>query len=570
MKEDTKIWQELASLLFPDKTLTLDEIVSKYPPRSLPANARVTRIAPSPTGFMHIGGLYAALISERLAHQSGGVFFLRLEDTDKKREVVGAAELIVSSLAEYGIKTDEGLIASGENLIASIEGSTATQEQGVYGPYRQSERREIYQAFVKELVASGDAYPAFESAEELEALTAQQTAQKVAPGYYGSWAAWRDKSATEAIAALGAGKKPVIRLRSQGDSSRFLIVEDLFKGKLRLPENNQDIVILKSDGLPTYHFAHIIDDHFMGTTDVVRGDEWLPSLPLHLQLFARLGFAAPRFGHIAPIQKLDGSSRRKLSKRHDPEASISYYQEAGYPKEAVIMYLLNLANPSFEAWRLNDLTASWTDYPLSLEELKKGAGALLDLQKLDSISKDYIGALPTEKILQEATDWAKTHDKELADILKSERDYVAQILNIERTGEKARKDLAKWSDLRPQFSFFFDTLFAKKGINFSELEKFNKEDVRAVAERISASYEPNDDQDTWLEKMRSLSEELGFARDAKAFKTEPEKYKGNFADFAKILRVLLAGENKSPDLWATMRVMGKERVTQRLAVGRDI
>ena len=541
----------MAQLLLPNVDLTREEVFEKYPPRELPRGAKVTRIAPSPTGFMHIGVLYAALISERLGHQSGGVFYLRIEDTDKKREVEGAIELMVNSLKEFGINIDEGEV-------------TPNHEQGAYGPYKQSERKEIYQCFVKKLIEDGQAYPAFETPEELENMNKLQTESKLAPGYYGEWAAWRDKSPDEALELLHKGSKPVIRLKSNGNSNNIIEVEDMFKGKLHFPENNQDIVILKSDGLPTYHFAHIIDDHLMGTTHVLRGDEWLSSLPLHAQLFDRMGWERPAYGHIAPIQKMEGASRRKLSKRYDPEASVSFYEEAGYPPEAVIMYLLTLANWGFEEWMSKHPGKTFNDYTLSIEELKKGPGALLDLQKLNNISKDVVSKLSAEKMANSVINWAKKYDQELASLLEKDINYTTKIFGIERTTEKSRKDIAKWSDSRQQIGLFFDDIFAKQPINSAELENIGRQDVGEIINNVVKEYSSSDSQEVWLEKMKKIGTDLGYAPDIKTFKNDPQKYKGHFGDVAKVIRVLLAGQNKSPDLYEVMRIMGNERVIKRL------
>lgn len=541
----------LAELLLPEVSRLPEEIIKHYPPRRLPAGAMVTRIAPSPTGFMHIGGLYAALISERLGHQSGGLFYLRIEDTDKKREVEGAIDLIVNSLREFNINIDEGETASGREL-------------GGYGPYRQSARKEIYQSFVKKLIEDGVAYPAFETPEELEEINKRQTDSKLAPGYYGQWAAWRDRSHDDIVAALAKGLKPVIRLRSDGDPKNIIKIEDMFKGKLNLPENNQDIVILKSDGLPTYHFAHVIDDHLMGTTHVLRGDEWLPSLALHVQLFDKMGWKRPVYGHIAPIQKMVGSSRRKLSKRHDPEASVSFYKEAGYPTEVIIMYLLNLANWGFEQWLKEHPDAKLEDYRLSADELKKGAGALLDLQKIDSFGREFISRLSADKMVEAAIKWAERYDSELASSLKADRHYSASLFNIERVGDKARKDIAKWSELRPEIGFFFDNIFNKQSVNREELADVDPLDIKSIIAAVKKAYDPADDQNVWLEKMRNIGEVLGYAPDVKTFKKDPKKYKGHFGHVAKVIRVLLVGKNQSPDLYEVMRVMGQERVIKRL------
>jgi len=550
-ENNTEQLKKLAEALLPNVKITPEEIVAKYPARHLAAGAMVTRLAPSPTGFLHIGGLYTAMISERLAHQSEGVFYLRIEDTDKKREVAGAIDLIVNTLQEFKIVADEGEVASNKEI-------------GNYGPYKQSAREDIYKVYVKKLIVDGLAYPAFETSEELEEISKRQTEAKIAPGYYGTWATWRDKTTEEYLAALASGLKPVIRLRSQGDTKNFVNVEDLFKGKLHLPESDQDIVILKSDGLPTYHFAHVIDDHFMGTTHVLRGDEWLASLALHLQLFNLMGWTAPTYGHLAPIQKLDNGNRRKLSKRHDPEATMSYYQEAGYPTDAVIMYLLNLANSGFAKWLLENPNVDLSKYPLSINELKKGAGALLDLVKMDSLSKEFIGRMPVEKVVELSLAWAKKYDADLARIMENDLAYTTAILNIERGNDKARKDLTKWSDLRAQIGFMFDEIFATIKINTAELEGIASADIKTIITKTLAQYNLADDKDIWLQKIKDLAVEIGFAPDVKTFKAEPEKYKGHFGDVAKVIRVLLVGENKSPDLYEMMKVMGAERIARRL------
>jgi len=502
---------------------------------------------------MHLGGLYTALISERLAHQSGGIFFLRIEDTDSKRAVPGALELIINSLSHFGLALDEGEKELG-------------RESGDYGPYKQSQRASIYQAWVKQLIVAGQAYPAFETVEELEELTQKQEASKVAPGYYGPWAYWRDKTPAEALAMLDQGLKPVIRWRSNGDPERRLIVSDMFKGRLALRESDQDIVLLKSNGLPTYHLAHVIDDHLMGTTHVIRGDEWLSSLPLHLQLFATLGWQPPIYGHLAPIQKLVGQSRRKLSKRHDPEASVTFYDEAGYPPEAVIAYLLNLANPSFEAWFMSHPDNTWRDYLLVIDELKKGAGALLDFQKLDSYSKEIISRLSLTELVEQSLAWAKKYDPPLAQAMSRDLTYTTEILNIDREGERRRKDIAKWSELRPMIGYFYDDIWDATPLDLAgQLGDYPSSEIQAIAKAVVAQYDSQDSQAEWLAKLRKLSQSLGYAPDTASYRQDPQRYRGSFSDIAKIIRVLLVGRNQSPDLYEVMRVMGRERVEKRLA-----
>ncbi len=550
MGVDPKL-QRLADLMFKDNELTIEQIEARYPKRDLPQTARVTRIAPSPTGFMHIGGLYAALISERMAHQSGGVFFLRIEDTDKKREVEGATNVIISSLGRNNIHFDEGEIYPG-------------QEIGEYGPYKQSQRESIYKAYIKDLIIKGLAYPCFCTENELSQMTEQQQSDGARPGYYGEWALWAHRSVDEMIEMIEAGHPYVVRIRSQGDTSRQINVNDLFKGGIPLPENDQDIVILKSSGLPTYHFAHAIDDHLMGTTHVVRGDEWLPSLTLHIQLFRMMGWEPPIYGHITPIQKMEGSSRRKLSKRHDPEANVEYYDQAGYPTEAVISYLFNLANPSFEAWRNEHPTASLLEYPLVLEELERGSGALLDFTKINDLSKNAIANMTAEQVYNHVITWARTNDTQLAEILERDPDYAIRIFQIERGGMNSRKDIVRWSDVRNLFSFFFDETFSTNPTDLELLSDIEPSVIDKIIDRIIAEYNPSDTKEMWLQRMRDIGVQLGYAPDAKTYKASPANFKGHFGSVAKVLRVLLTGRLQSPDLYEVMKVMGKDRSIARL------
>ncbi len=549
--QDEKI-KKVIDKIFPEDLPETEEILSKYKPRNISSSAMVTRVAPSPTGFMHIGTLYTALICERLAHQSGGIFYLRIEDTDKKREMDGAVKIIVDALHRYKIIPDEGEVSVGK-------------EVGDYGPYKQSDREKIYKSFVKKLLLSGDAYPAFETAEELSELNKKQTAEKVVPGYYGKWATWREKSLDDAIVELEKGNVPVIRLRSKGDLKKEILVDDMFKGKMSLPQNDQDIVILKSDGLPTYHFAHVIDDHLMGTTHVLRGDEWLSSLTLHLQLFDLFGWNKPIYGHIAPIQKTEGSSRRKLSKRKDPEANVEFYLKEGYPEEAIIMYLLNLANSSFEEWLLNNPRVNLSEYILETKELRKGAGALLDLKKIASFSKDFIGTLSIDETYDRALSWAKGNDAELASVMEKNIDYTKSIFSIDRDGNTARKDIVKWSDLRNEIGFFYDEIFDSLLIDMSQISEVDSTDIKKISDFSIKVFSECKDKDDWLSKMREAGNSIGYAPDMKTFKASPEKYKGNFGTVAKVVRVLLVGRNQSPDLYEVMKVMGRERVERRLS-----
>ncbi len=545
---------EIINLIFPNPLPTPAEVEARYPRRSLPDGAKVTRVAPSPTGFMHIGGLYAGLLSERVAHQSGGVFYLRVEDTDQKRKVDGAVELIVNSLGRYGIRADEGVDKDGHDF-------------GPYAPYTQSLRKEIYHTFIKSLLEKGLAYPCFCAAEDLDIMRKIQEKTGVRPGYYGKYAKCRNLSDEEVLANLKAGKPFVIRFKSMGDNNKRLVVKDLIKGEMALPENDIDVVIMKSDVLPTYHFAHAVDDHLMGTTHVTRGDEWISSVPLHIQLFVALGWKAPKYAHFAPLQKTENGNKRKLSKRHDPEASIVYFWEKGYPEDALVEYMLNLINASFEDWRRNNPDKPAFDFPVNFNKISNAAGALFDFVKLHSISKEVIARMTAEQVFDATFKWATDYHPILAERLKNNRDYVIRILDIERNiGKKSRKDLAKWEDVEPELTYFFDDLFTttpadKKAL----LAPLSDSDVRQIADDFAAVYNPTEDKDTWFAHIKTIAEKHGFATDMKAFKADPTAFKGNVSDVAKILRVLITGRDKTPDLFEIMRILGTDKVRERLA-----
>jgi glutamyl-tRNA synthetase len=533
---------------------TPEALEARYPLRPKPAGDMVTRIAPSPTGFMHIGGIYAALISERLAHQNAGTFYLRIEDTDRKREVAGASDLIVKSLHTYGIVADEGETLSGE-------------ETGAYGPYKQSARAAIYISYVKWLFENGHAYPCFCTSEEMERANTIQIAEKTRPGYYGRWAVCRNKSEDEVLAALNAGTPFVLRFKSPGNFENRIKVNDLLKGMRELSENDQDIVLLKSDGLPTYHLAHVVDDHLMRTTHVIRGDEWLSSTPLHIQLFQTFGWQAPLYGHILPIQKMDGTSKRKLSKRKDPEASVFFYDEQGYPTNAVIEYLLNLANSNFEDWRKANPAADNREFKVTLEKLAKSNGALFDFRKLNDISKETVARMGAEEVYEAGLAWAAQYDKALAALMETNPKYTKQILNIERglDAGKSRKDIAKWSDIKAEIGYFFDDEFTASGAATTAIsEAAPLADAKAIVSSFLGVYSDTDNKEQWLEKIRAISLSHGYAENTKAFKAEPSKYKGYIGDVTKIFRILLTGKAQTPDLYAIMQVMGKERVMKRL------
>lgn len=537
----------ISNKVFPEKLPTINEIENKYPKRELPEGAMVTRIAPSPTGYMHIGSLYTALISERLAHKSNGVFYLRIEDTDKKREVEGAVDVIVESLKHYNINIDEGPDTTGK-------------ENGIYGPYKQSERGNIYNSYAKKLLDEGLAYPCFCTSEEIDEIRAKQEESKDRIGYYGNWAVWRNKSQQEVLKAIEEGKKPIIRFKSEGNFDSKISTNDILKGNKELPENDQDIVLIKSDGLPTYHFAHVIDDHLMGTTHVIRGDEWLSSTPLHLQLFEKMGWKPPQYGHLSPIQKIEGESRRKLSKRKDPEAGMIYYETEGYPESAVIEYLLNLASSGFEDWRKNNPNSDYSDFGLKLEKLPS-SGALFDFAKLNDISKEIVSKYSAEELFEKVLIWSEKNNEVLFSTMNSNTEYVKKILDIERGGyTKRRKDISKWSDVQNYIEYFFDDNFKANIIDTNS-------DVNSIKEITSAfleTYDENDSNEEWFSKIKSIAIKNGYADSPKLFKSEPEKYKGTVADVAKILRVLVTGRVQSPDLYSIMKIMGRNKIEDRL------
>lgn len=552
LSEDARA--EIVRAIFPEQLPTPADLEARFPPRPLGETSMVTRVGPSPTGFMHIGTLYVALLSERFAHQSGGVFFLRLEDTDKKREVEGAADFINEAFEHFGIAFDEGRLRGGSHV-------------GRYGPYTQSERAGIYHSYVRHLVEKDLAYPCFCATGELEALRARQQAEGVRPGYYGHWAKCRHKPAVQTLEALRNGLTYVIRFKSPGDVERRLMFEDLIFGPRMIPENDQDVVILKSDRLPTYHFAHVVDDHLMRTTHVIRGDEWLSSVAVHLQLFAALEWKAPAYVHIAPINKLDGNSRRKLSKRKDPEASVSYFIDAGYPPEAVIEYLLNIANSNFEDWRQANPNADYRDFPASIEKLRGSSGPLFDFPKLDSISRDVVARLPTAELQRRLVEWAKAHDPDFAAMLEKDPAYTLRMLNIEREGPKIRKDIGKWSEVRGDIEFFFDEWFHQEVDEaVSKLGSVQLDDAIQIVEAFTRSYRPTDDPQQWLDNIKAIAKSLGFAEKMGEYKRNPDAYKGTVADVAKVLRVLLTGRTQTPDLYSIMQAMGEDRVFSRLSI----
>lgn len=539
-------YQRLANLLFPDITTTPADIEAMYPPRSLPEGAKVTRIAPSPTGFMHLGNLFSAIVSERLAHQSGGVFFLRIEDTDLKRAVEGGVETIIRVFNHYGLNFDEG---------ATIEG-----DKGAYGPYRQRQRAKIYQTFAKVLVEQGLAYPCFCTEDELNEMRQQQQEMKINFGYYGQWAKCRDLTFEQIEENIQAGKPYVLRFRSPGDPNKRFVHRDLVKGDIELPENDQDIVLLKSDGIPTYHFAHVIDDHFMGTTHVVRGEEWLATLNIHLQLFRTLGWKPPKYVHTAQLMKMDGGSKRKLSKRKDPELALDFYNAEGYPVPSVLEYLMTLLNSNFEDWRIANPTAPMDDFQFTTKKMGN-SGSLFDIDKLKDVSKNTISVMSADEVYNEVTGWAKDYDQQLYTLLTGDEQKAKAIFAIGRGGTKPRKDIAIWSEVKDYLAFFYDELYVPAT---AYPENVAKEDAIAILTQYKSIYSPADDGDTWFNKVRELGETLGFAAKPKDYKKNPDQFKGHVGDVSQVIRLAITGRTNSPDLCSVMQILGETTCQQRL------
>lgn len=539
-------FEKLAQLLFPNTDKTPEFYEELYPQRELPEGAKVTRFAPSPTGFLHFGNLYTMLVAYRIAKNSNGVFYVRVEDTDNKRKVDGAIDVMLKSLASYGIEADEGVI--GEN-----------EEKGAYGPYYQSKRKGIYQAYAKHLVEQGLAYPCFCSHEELDEIRNQQE-NEPQKGYWGKWAKCRNLSFDEIKKNIESGKEWTLRLKSPGTADGKCVFDDAIKGKIEMPENIQDIVLLKSDGIPTYHFAHVIDDHLMRTTHVVRGDEWISSAPIHLQLFKLLGFKPPKYAHVATIMKEENGGKRKLSKRKDPEAAVTYYAEQGYPKESVIEYILTLANSNFEDWRRANKTEPAEKFPLNFKKMSV-SGALFDTVKLTDISKNVISTMNADKVFTLSYEWAKEYNPQLASLYEQDTDYAKAVLNIDRENKKPRKDIAKWSDIPDYISYMFDEAF----IPCYELcGNADKELAAEVIEKYIDAFNENDDKDQWFARIKDLCEPLGCTPNVKEFKQNPENYRGHVGDVSTVIRVALTGRTNTPDLYSISALLGRERVIKRL------
>ncbi|MFA5235616.1 MAG: glutamate--tRNA ligase family protein [Bacilli bacterium] len=534
--------------MFPDIQETLEDLERRYPERDLPKGAEVTRFAPSPTGFLHTGSLFASLIAQTFAHQSGGIFFVRLEDTDTKREIVGSDLALIEQMAAFGVAPDEGFGA---------------REPGRHGPYRQSERARIYKTVIKELVRRGDAYPCFASTEELDELRKYQESRKILTGYYGSFAKYRDYPVEKAVSDIESGRPYVVRFRSQGDHNCYIKVRDEIRGSLSLSQNDQDIVILKSDGLPTYHFAHVVDDHFMRTTLVSRGEEWVASLPIHIEMFARLGFNTPRFAHLPVIMKLDEGKKRKLSKRRDVEAAVSFFLEHGYPVAAVIEYLFTIANSNFEEWRLLNKTASLTDFKLTFEKMSLD-GALFDMAKVVFISKEVLAAKSAQELLTETRAYAMSYHPGLLDLIDRDPEYFKAIVNIEREKENPRKDYSSYESIYEFIKYFYRDHYETS----LDLTRLNPAvpvaTVRSLLWALSTRMAFESDEPAWFEGFKAIAGEYGFAPSGKIFKQNPDLYIGHIGDAAEILRLALTGLKQTPNLFQIMKVLGRPEVVSRL------
>ena len=540
-------YKKLAELLFPHITKNPADYEALYPPRQLKEGARVTRFAPSPTGFLHFGNLFTCLISYKIAKSTDGIFYVRVEDTDQKRKVDGAVKVMLQGLSYYGIKPDEGVIAENE-------------EKGIYGPYKQSERKDIYQAYAKQLVEEGFAYPCFCSEEELERIRESQEHEDI-KGYYGEYAACRKLSFEEISSKILAGEKWTLRLKSPGSIDKKCVFEDMIKGKIEMPENVQDIVLLKSDGIPTYHFASVVDDHLMRTTHIVRGDEWISSCPIHLQLNKLLGFKTPKFVHVAPIMKSEGEGKRKLSKRKDPEAAVTYYSEQGYPSESVNEYMMTLANSNFEDWRRANKTEDINKFPFNIKKMSV-SGALFDIAKLDDISKTVISVMDCKKVFELSHEWAKEYCKPLAKLYEADSEYATAILNIDRGNKKPRKDIAKWSDIPDYISYMYDETFIP---DYTLCGNATADLAAKVLKIYENSFDINDDKDNWFERIKAICPKVGCTPNVKEYKQNPEAFSGHVGDVSTVIRVALTGRTNTPDLYSITKLLGKQRVAERLS-----
>ena len=541
-------FERMAELLLGHIDKTPEFYEDKYPARNLPEGARVVRIAPSPTGYLHLGTLFMALVNRITADSTGGIFYTRIEDTDKKREVEGGIDDIINGLIRFGINIDEGFV-------------TPTEQKGDYAPYKQSERAEIYQCFAKKLVSEGLAYPCFCTAEELAAVREEQEKNKIRTGYHGRFAVHRNITVEEAEALIKEGKPYVIRLKSPGSEENRVFVDDGIKGKVELPENDEDFVLLKSDGIPTYHFAHAVDDHLMRTTHVIRGDEWLSSVPKHIQLFKLLGFKPPKFCHVAPIMKLDNGAKRKISKRKDPEAAVHYFAEEGYDAKSVIEYLMTIASSEFEDWRRANPTEPRQKFKFNLKKMSV-SGALFDGDKLNDVSKNVVSTMNSETVVAKLLEWAQEFDSEFYEILNRNVEFTKAVFAIDRDCPKPRKDIAKWNEAKDYCSYFFNELFVP---SYEFPENIAAADVKAFLEKYMEVYSADDTKEEWFNKIKEIAPTLGFAAETKEYKANKEAYKGSAGDLSTILRIAVTGRRNTPDLCSIMQVLGREECVKRLS-----
>ena len=552
-------YERLAELLFPHIKELPDDIEAKFPARVLPEGAKVTRFAPSPTGFVHFGGLFPTTVAERLAHQSGGVLYLRIEDTDAKREVPGAAEALIKTLATYGIEFDEGAILGDDGSIC---------DKGVYGPYKQSLRGTIYQTYAKQLVREGKAYPCFTTEEELEELHSIDKKQEIkntdwqaeAEARRAEMLARRQITMEEVEANIAAGNPFVLRILANGNADQKIKFTDLVKGNMEIPENDEDFVLLKSDGIPTYHFAHAIDDHLMGTTHVIRGEEWLPSLAKHLQLFRYLGFKTPKYMHIAQIMRLDESGNKKKLSKRDMGANMDDYTRLGYCPEAVCEYVMTLLNSNYEEWRMQNPDKSYKDFPFNIKKMSS-SGCLFDFNKLNDVSKNVISKMSAEDVTAKVINWSKSQDPEFSALLDADRKYTESIFAIGRGGKKPRKDLTTWADAKSYMGFFFDEYFT---VEDAYDEKYSRDDIKNTLSEFVKTLDMSDDMNTWFEKIKAIGEAQGYTSDMKAYKASPESFKGSVADVSMFIRVAVTGKLNSPDMYAVIQILGYDRVYQRI------
>lgn len=545
--------KDLAEVMFPDVMETVEDIEKRYPERNLPDGAEVTRFAPSPTGFVHMGSLLSAFEDFKAAKDTGGVFYLRIEDTDGERSVENGISGILKDLADFSIHPDEGMISETESI-------------GNYGPYIQSERKSIYHVYAKHLVEQGLAYPCFCSKEELDETRSIQELNKERIGYYGSYAKCRSLTVDEAIEKIKNGEKFVVRLKSPGNFNKRIILNDRMRGEIEFPENDMDIVIMKSnDGLPTYHFAHAIDDHLMKTTTVMRGEEWIPSYPVHHQLFEVLGFKEPRYAHLGLVLKIDeNGTRRKLSKRKDPEASVSFYHEKGIPPEATKLYLMTIANSNFEEWFLSNPTGKLEDFKMDFSKMSE-SGSLFDVEKLFNITKNYISRMTSEELYNESLPWMEEFDKELYDLMIKYPEYTKKVFSIERYQEKPRKDYSSFSDIRSGIWYMYDELFTNLEYEYQKIT--DKNEIKNILNTyFNEYYDENDDKDIWFSKMKEMCDKLGFASNMKDYKKNPENYKGNVADISTVIRISMTSKSQTPDLYEILKLLGKDRIEKRISL----